>query len=443
MASTDSLAFDRSSVRTKDVDGRLHVEVTNISKANVCPYMGKEIPDWELLGLDPEKIYQLYRDPDELKKAAPTFNNIPLLSEHVPVSIDDHQPELVVGSTGTDAEFVAPYLRNSLVVWEANAIAGIESNTQRELSCAYRYVPDMTPGVVDGISYDGVMREIRGNHVALVETGRAGSDVIVGDSKTVNLENHMNKKPLSRKAILIKGALVASLHPKLAADAKIDLNPILQDVTAKNYPGKKTAIFEALKAAVKGKLAADADMSDVVKLLDSLDGTEQDDDNLGADEEGLNDEEEAQYQSLLKRRKPKAEDEETDTDNDQLDEKNRRLSSDEPGDFEGKPKDPKAMDAAIKKASDNAVARVRAIAEAEKVIAPYVGEIVAQDSAEAVYKVALDMMKIDVAGVHPSAYRAILEAQKKPGETTILAVDHKAAESFNERFPEVGRIKAA
>ena len=70
------LAFDRSA-RWKDQDGNLHVRVSNISKATVNPYRGNEIPGWEELGLDPKKIYQLLRDPDELKKAASTFCGLP------------------------------------------------------------------------------------------------------------------------------------------------------------------------------------------------------------------------------------------------------------------------------------------------------------------------------------------------------------------------------
>ena len=65
MKATERLAFDRASVRKLDDVGRLQVAVSNISKANVCPYYGREIPGWEELGLEPDKIYQLYRDPEE------------------------------------------------------------------------------------------------------------------------------------------------------------------------------------------------------------------------------------------------------------------------------------------------------------------------------------------------------------------------------------------
>jgi hypothetical protein len=47
----------------------------------------------------------------------------------------------------------------------------------------------MTGGIFDGKSYDGVMRNIKGNHVALVPEGRAGHDVKVADSAMEGGEN--------------------------------------------------------------------------------------------------------------------------------------------------------------------------------------------------------------------------------------------------------------
>ena len=38
------------------------------AKANVCEYLGSEIPDFETLGLDPAKLYKLWRHPEELEK---------------------------------------------------------------------------------------------------------------------------------------------------------------------------------------------------------------------------------------------------------------------------------------------------------------------------------------------------------------------------------------
>jgi uncharacterized protein len=91
----------------------MHVDISNISKANVCPYYGDEIPYADQPGLDPGRLYYLLRHPNELKRAADTFNGLPVLAEHVPMNADDHLPYLVIGSTGTHARFEAPYLKNA------------------------------------------------------------------------------------------------------------------------------------------------------------------------------------------------------------------------------------------------------------------------------------------------------------------------------------------
>lgn len=178
----DSMALDRDTVRTYDKDGRLHVARVRLTKANICPYRGEEIPGWKELGLDPQRVYQLFRAPEEIEKGAKTSNNNPLLEDHEPVSAKAPKREIVVGSTGTDAEWDGTYLWNSLVVWDGEAIKGVESDEKKELSSGYYYKPVMTPGTFMGLPYDGVMTEIVFNHIATVSKGRAGADVVIGDS---------------------------------------------------------------------------------------------------------------------------------------------------------------------------------------------------------------------------------------------------------------------
>lgn len=108
-ATAPLIVFDRStlSVRRDDENGFLHVESSHISKATVSPYYGREIPGHDELGLNPDEIYQVYRPAEELKKAAPTFNNLPVLLRHEPLSADEisQNPDvkgLVIGSTGSD-----------------------------------------------------------------------------------------------------------------------------------------------------------------------------------------------------------------------------------------------------------------------------------------------------------------------------------------------------
>lgn len=451
-------AFDRESVRDKDADGRLHVAQTNISKANVCPYLGREIPDFEGLGLDPEKKYRLLRHPDELKKAVGTFNNLPVLSEHVPVSAADHRPDLVIGSTGTDATYDHPYLQNSLVIWPEDYINRIEKNRQKELSSAYRYRADMTPGTYEGEAYDGVMRDIIGNHVALVPEGRVGHDVVVGDSK----ENTM-PKALTRKAAMVMGAVRGFIAPKMATDAKIDLTPIFAGVTSKNYAEKQPAIIEGVKKVVVGKLATDAKMDGegLKNLLECFKAEEPQEDamstmpNSGSmtggmmdpEEEGSMDAEEPPMHGKLReflKDKLSAEDmaacDEIIDEKDERDEEEEEHAEgededmsgaeDDPPPFKGMPKkggtmdrhardrrmgkdrhakdrymgkdNRHGMDAAI--IESRVMTRIRAVKDAENYVRPKVGTIaIACDSADEVFRAALKIRGIDASKVRDSA----------------------------------------
>ena len=145
------LAFDATpSVRSYDDNGFMRVASSHITKATVNPYYGREIPGWRELKLDPEKIYYGLRDPRELQKSVSTWEGLPLHIEHHPDSADDPEIRTRVGAVGK-AVWSAPYIDASLTVWNKQAIDAINDGSFRELSCAYRYVPDFTPGTYEGV----------------------------------------------------------------------------------------------------------------------------------------------------------------------------------------------------------------------------------------------------------------------------------------------------
>ena len=205
------VAFDLESVHDYDSDGHLHVSTANISKAAVNPYVGREIPGWQSLGLDPEKIYNLLRDPKELARGASTFAGKPILLVHQAISANDHPREVVIGAIGDDVQFRDPYLTAPLTIWDGQAIKLIESGAQRQLSAGYRYTPILASGLFRGEPYDIRMADISGNHLAIVQNGRAGSEVVVGDAapdeiaafqralNRVRTEEILNRKRESRE----------------------------------------------------------------------------------------------------------------------------------------------------------------------------------------------------------------------------------------------------
>ncbi len=381
-----SIAQDRS-LRSYDQDGRLHVESSNISKATVNPYYGSEIPNYRQLGLEPKKVYYLLRDPEELEKAAPTFNNLPLLSKHIPVSADEPQKEVIAGTTGSDTVFEDGYLKCSLAVWDAEAIAGIESGEQVELSSAYHYTADMAAGEFEGRHYDGVMRDIVGNHVALVDVGRAGRDVVVSDADPFNKKENTMKLKAGAKA-----RIQAAVQPLLAQDAELSPDELLQVI------GSLTN--EVQTAQDDGKELSPENVENV--------GTDEDD-----SEDGENN-------------TAPAEDEEPEA-----------PEGGAPKPAQDAAISKMAMDAAIQKAVAAERKRAQALAAAQREVAHIVGDV-AMDNAADVYKFALEQSGIDVTGVHPSAYRAMVGMLGKPKQP--MAQD---AAKTAQQFPGLSRIRKA
>ena len=126
-----NFAFD-ASVRTTDENGHLRVAKTCISKAAINPYFGREIPGYESLGLDPDKIYNLFRDPEELKKAADTFKGKQLLIKHTPVDSANPEKEATIGAIGSEIIFDGDRLFSDLTVWDEQAIGLIETGKMKE-----------------------------------------------------------------------------------------------------------------------------------------------------------------------------------------------------------------------------------------------------------------------------------------------------------------------
>lgn len=144
-----------------------------LSTAEVNPYRGEEIPGYERLGLKPQTVYELYRDPEELKRSAPTFEGVPLMIKHIAQTASEPRKEYIGGSIH-NVRFEGKHLRGDILVWDGHAIDLIQSEILPDLSCSYRYDPVMSPNT-NGPKSDGVMTNIQGNHVALVDDGRASN----------------------------------------------------------------------------------------------------------------------------------------------------------------------------------------------------------------------------------------------------------------------------
>ena len=340
----NTVAFDKASARSYDANGHLIVDSTVITKAAVNPYYGKEIPGYESLGLDAEKIYNMFRYPAELEKGMHTLGEKQLLIKHIFVSADEPQKESIAGTIGSNLEMVGNDVKGSLTVWDKEAINLTESGKLAELSASYFYDPVMKSGTFNGQAYDGIMTNIRGNHVALVERGRIGRDALVADAlpKLMELNMKLKKGAATKVATVAKAILVAK---GLAADA---------DLTPDEIKELITVVAENIEPTAE-------DTEEAEKLKGAEDEGEEEKAAEDADEtETADDEDEAEKAAPAVKKA--------------------------------------AMDAAIKQAENKAVQRVTQLFEARELVKPLVG-VVAMDSAEAVLKHALKKSGIDSDGV--------------------------------------------
>ena len=388
----DKYAFDKASARSLDSNGYMHVAVSNLTKEQVVPYMGDSIPGYKELGLQPDKVYQIYRPAEEIEKAVETFNGLPLMLDHWNMDAANIPKDKVVGSLGTDAKWEAPYLTNSLIVTDANAIKAIEDGSYAELSASYACDIDMTGGVFAGKTYDGVMRNIKGNHVALVPEGRAGHDVKVADSAMGGGEHEMNwmekfkellfdiitdkeamKDIMNENEEIEKQQAPAQQEPAPAQAADVEPVDELADevremmIAAGLDPEDKAAQKAFIAGMAAGKVADE----------DEAAGQASDEEEKAADAEG---EEKAQ-------------------------------------DEEEKP----ATDECGGKANDSAIVHDKAfyssLYKAAEDVAPFVGKIsnpFAFDSAADIYKKALDKAGVVTDGIDPSAFGAMVSMLNKP-----------------------------
>lgn len=153
-----------------------------ISRIGIQEYLAVEMG---LTDRDPTDIIRVYRPEEEV------FSDDSLNSFASKPVTNNHPPELVnpknfrnfgVGFSGPEVTQDGMFAKTVLHVTDEEAIKNIESG-KVELSNGYTADIDWTPGVTpDGEQFDAVQRNIKGNHIAIVERGRAGPACRVADN---------------------------------------------------------------------------------------------------------------------------------------------------------------------------------------------------------------------------------------------------------------------
>jgi hypothetical protein len=108
-----------------------------------------------------------------------SFAGKAVTADHPPVLLDaDNTKDYQIGFSGTEVVYDNGFVKAVMTITDKDAIERIMRGDAREVSAGYRVSYDPTPGVTDGGEhYDGIQKEIIGNHIAVVRRGRAGPEV--------------------------------------------------------------------------------------------------------------------------------------------------------------------------------------------------------------------------------------------------------------------------
>lgn len=189
------------SFRSKDQNGYLFIEKSPILKTGILEYLGSELlADGEDtvdgVEVDPDKVYKVFISRDELEKAKDTFKLLPITDDHTWLGLEGKDAkDFQEGTVGENVYIEDGMLYAPLKITGNTLIDKIENHEKEELSTSYynRFAKSDNP------SYDFIAKDIKGNHLAVVDKGRCGSDVRILNQKGVE---EMAKAKTKNTAVL-------------------------------------------------------------------------------------------------------------------------------------------------------------------------------------------------------------------------------------------------
>lgn len=232
-----------------------------------------------------------YRPPEEVgnPEALATFGMTPVTYEHPPALLDsDNTKKFQIGYSGSQVRYNDGFVEVALVITDKDSISRIQKGDAREVSAGYKVDFDPTPGITpEGESYDGVQRNIRVNHIAVVPRGRAGPEVRLlldrMDAADAVAEPSDDPQPKSPTSLVMATIHLDGLEMELPAEAASavqshvrELNRQITALTSErdDFSAKLDALTEEFSALSEEKEMAEGRADALEERLSDLDGTD-------------------------------------------------------------------------------------------------------------------------------------------------------------------------
>ncbi len=285
--------------------GLLNV-VANVTRTGVFVYSRFNVNTGEL-----ETIRQL-RHPEDVEESMQTLQGIPVTNNHPEemLTVETVKP-LVVGMTSDRPKMIElpieydskdsvkeKYVQQAFTIFDSDTIDDIRKG-KHEVSLGYTLELKDESGVWNGEKYDCIQKNIRYNHLSLVNQARGGVDCrIQMDGKEINLDGVTLDEVLSNnqsigddmKVINIDGteydeakvkALISTVSTKSEELAKLQatmdemsakLDAVEEDAKKKATQKQEATDAADFTAAVKARVALEKKASKVLGDDVALDG---------------------------------------------------------------------------------------------------------------------------------------------------------------------------
>lgn len=158
-------------------EGYLICRNVPIGRTGYMEYLGQELP--AAFNEPSGEIFKVYRRPEELFSEATiaSFEGKPVTNTHPTSNLDINTAPMTERGHAQNVRREGDYLLADLYIKDAGLITEVQNELKREVSsgydCSWHKIGD---GVYE-------QREIIGNHVAVVQNGRAGPKVAIHDAK--------------------------------------------------------------------------------------------------------------------------------------------------------------------------------------------------------------------------------------------------------------------
>ena len=225
-----------------DTAGMWTIKGNPITHDGVAMYSGKAIDPDGAFGLDPNRLYPVYRPFEELLKACESFNGKPLTNNHEMIGTAEgltKPDDKNIG--GTIYNVRADDSRKGFIIADmtiyGDELQNLIKSGKVELSLGYWCKYRREVGTNNGVRYEFVQYDLEGNHIALVDCGRMGSGVRVFDGKTLTFDS-MEITEMKKQAVTLDADELRKEIANLLKSASDDALAKCKDILAPAEPKK-------------------------------------------------------------------------------------------------------------------------------------------------------------------------------------------------------------